>query len=154
LTPSPVIVARRVQETDQTEQYKIVRQVRRTEVPRLDARILQPGQSQHALPLCCESVRILHEAVPVDGRDFSALRLLSVAMIENDLRSSFDQEHLLACGILVQRGHEFVFRLERDGVDTGIRGPLDLPFQPDLSAERIERALGRIAFHLPDPVLL
>ena len=44
------LLARRIQETDQTEQHQVLRQVRRTKSPRPDAWVLQPCEAQHALP--------------------------------------------------------------------------------------------------------
>ena len=92
--------------------------------------------------------------VAIDRRRLSALGLLPIAMLEDDFRSALYQEHLLAGSVLVQRGHELVFRFERDGVGPRKRRLFGLPFQPDLGGERIERPFGRVALHLPDAFLL
>ena len=120
----------------------------------LDARILEPRQPQHALALAGELVRRLHEMVAIERRWLSVRGLLPVAVLEDDLRRALDEQDLLAVGRLVQRRHELVLRFERDGVDPRVRGLLGLPVHPELGRERIERALGRIALHLPDAFLL
>ncbi len=90
----------------------------------------------------------------IDRRRLSIRRLLTVAVVEDDFRCAFDQQNLFAVGRLVQRRHELVLRLERNGVDPRVSGLLGLPIHPELGRERIERPLGRIAFHLPDAFFL
>ena len=53
----------------------------------------------------------------------------------------------------MERRHEPVFGFERDDVDAGIGRLFLRPVDPELGGERIERALGRVAFDLPDPIL-
>ncbi len=91
--------------------------------------------------------RSIGSACPAGG-------LLSIAVLEDDFRRALDEQELLAVGRLVQRRHELVLRFERDGVDPRRRGLLGLPVQAELGRERIERSLGRIAFHLPGAILL
>jgi hypothetical protein len=45
---------------------------------------------------------------------------LPIAVLENDFRSAFHQNPLHAALAFVERGHEFVLRLKRDGIDAGI----------------------------------
>ena len=111
-------LARRVEQPDQTEQHQVLRQVLRTEAPRRDARILEPCEGQHPLPVPREPVRRLHPMIAIDRRMLSALGLLPVAVIEDDLGRSLGEQHLGAARRAVQGRHEFVFRFERDDVDT------------------------------------
>src|SRR5271169_6640829 len=75
-------------------------------------------------------------------------------MIENNLGSTLDQQHLWAAGRLVERRHELVLRFERNGVYPRVSALFILPVHPDLSRKRIERAFSRIALHLPDAILM
>ena len=133
-----------IQEPDQTEQHQVLRQVRRTKSPRLDAWVLQPCEAQHALPLRCEPVRCLHEMVARDRHGLSAPGLLPIAMVEDDFRGTLDQQHLLASSVPVQRRHEFVFRFKGDDVDPGDEGLLAVDQQLDVVAAR-ERHAGEPA---------
>ena len=54
----------------------------------------------------------------------------------------------------MERRHELVLRFERDGVDPRRCSLLGLPVHAELGRERIERPLGRIAFHFPGAILL
>jgi hypothetical protein len=49
--------ARRIQQPDQTEQNQVLREIGRTEIPRLDARIFYPRQGKYALTLRRKPVR-------------------------------------------------------------------------------------------------
>ena len=75
-------------------------------------------------------------------------------MFEDDLRCAFDEDHLLAARILVQRGHELMFRLEGDRVNSGIGILLGLALEAELVPVRIKRPFGGVALHLPNAFLL
>src|SRR5262249_3289610 len=80
--------------------------------------------------------------------------LLAVAVLENDFWSAFYKQYLVARGRLVERRHEFVFRLERDGVSPRRGRLLGSAIHAELAREGIERSLGGIAFSFPRPFLL
>src|SRR6516164_11358134 len=75
-------------------------------------------------------------------------------MLEDYLRSAFDEQHALAVSGLVEGRHKLVLRFERYGVDTRKRSLLSLPVHTELDREWIEGAFSRIAFYLPRSVLL
>jgi hypothetical protein len=104
--------------------------------------------------LAGEFVRGLHEMVARERHLFSGDGLLAVTVIEDNLRSTLDQQYLRAAGRLVERRHELVLRFERNGVNPRVSVLFSLPIHPELSRKRIERAFGRIAFHLPDALLM
>src|SRR5262249_34679201 len=89
-----------------------------------------------------------------DRLRLSSSGLLSVAVLKNDFGRALDEDDLLAIRGLVERRHELVLRLERDGVDARRSCLLGLPIHAELGRERIERPLGRIAFHSPYAILL
>jgi len=136
--PSPPFLARRIKQSNQPEQNQIRREIRRTETPGLDRRLLQPCQAQHAFTLRGESIRHPKPIFMPDRRGLFVAGLLSVAMLQDDFRGALDQEHLLPGSIRVQGGHELVFRFERDGVRPRKRRLFDLSFQPDLGGEPAE----------------
>ena len=140
---------RRIEQPDQAEQHQVLRQIRRTEVAGVDARIFEPRQGQHALALRRQRVRRPLEMAAVERHSLPASCRLPIAMFEDDLRRTLDQQKLIAGGVFMQGRHEAVFRLERDRVDPRIGGLLGLPFETELVGERIERALGRVALDLP-----
>src|SRR5262249_43974867 len=74
---------------------------------------------------------------------------LPVAVLEDDLGRALHQDERLASSVPVQGGHELVLRLERDGVDARVRFLLGPALHPELAPERVQRAFGGIAFHLP-----
>ena len=84
----------------------------------------------------------------IERRPAAGRILLPVAMVEDHLGRALDEKHL-AIGRPVQGRHELVFGFEGDGVDARISGLLLLPLDAQFGGERIERALGRIALHLP-----
>ena len=100
-----------------------------------------------------ERVGRLLEMLTFDRRMLSGLVLLPVAMVHNDFWRALDQKDLPTVRRGVQGRHEPVLRFKRDDVDPGIGGLFLLPVEPNLGGERIQRALGRIALHLPDAVL-
>src|SRR6516162_6016796 len=75
-------------------------------------------------------------------------------MLEDYLRSAFDEQHALAVSGLVEGRHKLVLRFERYGVDTRKRSLLSLPVHTELDREGVEGAFSRIAFYLPRAVLL
>jgi len=75
-------------------------------------------------------------------------------VLKDDFWRAFDEQDLLAARSSLERRHEFVLGFERNGVDTRRCSLLDLPIHTELGRERIERALGRIALHLPAAILL
>jgi hypothetical protein len=85
----------------------------------------------------------------VERNSLPAARRLTIAVFEDHLGRPLDQQRLPAGGVFVQRCHKAVFRLEWDRVDPPVGGLLDLPFETELIAKRIERPLGRVALHLP-----
>src|SRR5262249_44594186 len=147
-------LARRVEEADQAKQDEVLRQLGGSKAARLHARTLEPSERQHALPLSGELVGGAHEVLAIDRLRLAPRDLLSVAVLKNDLGRALDEEDLLTICGLVERRHELVLRLERDGLDARKRSLLSLPVHAELGRERIERALGRVAFHLPGAILL
>ena len=119
---------------------------------RLEARIGQPGETQHALALRRETVAFASEAVAIERRR-TVRRLLPVAMLEDHLGRALDEQHL-AVRRTVQRRHELVLGLERDGVDARRGRCLGGAVHAELGREGIERALGRVALDLPFPLVL
>jgi hypothetical protein len=101
-------LAGRVEQSDQAKQDEVLRQVGSGEAPDGDRRILEPGQPQHTFALAGEHVRGLREMTTVERHLLSGNGLLPVAVIEDDLRRPFDQEHVLIIGGLVKGRHEFV----------------------------------------------
>src|SRR5215471_4558892 len=89
----------------------------------------------------------------VERNSLPAARRLTIAMFENHLGRPLDRQRLPAGGVFVQRCHKAVFRLEWDRIDPRTGGLLDLPFETELIAKRIERSLGRVALHLPGSLL-
>ncbi len=75
-------------------------------------------------------------------------------MVEDRFGRALDEQDLAAFRRCVQRRHEAVFGFERDGVDARIGGLFRLPLGPEFRGEGVERALGRIAFDFPHPLLL
>src|SRR5262249_45049569 len=148
------LLARRIEQADEAEQDEILRQVGRAEAARLDYRTLEPGEPKHAFTLSGELVRDLLETVAVERRMFAVGELLPVAVLHDHFRRALDERHFLSIGSLVQCRHEFVLRLERNGVDSGICGLLSSTIHSELCSERIERSLSGIALHLPRPLLL
>src|SRR5262249_18452877 len=148
------LLARWVQQTDQTQQDERAGKVAGTETAGLHLRVLEPGQCQHTLTLGGEPVRLLREAPAVEGGRLPPGSLLERAPLEEDLRSALDQQHAPAVRRLVESRHELVLGLERDRIDAWKRRLLGLPVHAELGREGIEGALGRIAFHLPRAVLL
>src|SRR5215469_8357333 len=67
---------------------------------------------------------------------------------------AFYKQYPVAEGRLVQRRHEFVFRLERDGINPRRGRLLGSAIHTELAREGIERSLGGIAFYFPRPSLL
>ena len=93
-------LARRIEQADQAEQHQVLRQVGRAEAARLQPRVLEPGEAEHALALARELVRDLLEVLAVDRRGLAVRDLLAVAMLQDDLRRALDEQHLLAVGSL------------------------------------------------------
>src|SRR5271165_2716381 len=89
----------------------------------------------------------------VERRWLAVGDLLAVTAVEDHLWCALDEQQLLAILRLVERCHELVLRLKRDGVDTGKRRLFGLPIHAQLGRKRIERPLGRIALHLPSAFL-
>ena len=145
---------RRIEQADQAEEDEILRQICRTEGPGFDTRILEPREPEHTLALTGELVRDLRESLAVERCGLAVSGLLPVAILEDDLGRALDQQYLFAVGALVEGRHELVLRLERDGIDSGIRLLLGLPVHPELGRKRIKRPLGRVTFDLPNPFLL
>ena len=148
------LLARRVEQADQAQENEISRQVAGSEAARLDAGTLEPSEPKHALALSGELIGGAHKVCPIDRLALTAGGLLSVAMLKDDFGRALDEEEFLAVRGLVQCGHELVLRLERDGVDARETRHFRSPFHPELGRERIERPLGRVAFDLPNAVLL
>src|SRR5262249_13807501 len=136
------LLARGIEKADEAEQDEILRQVGRAEAARLDYRTLEPGEPKHAFTLSGELVRDLPETVAVERRMFAVGELLPVAVLHDHFRRALDEEHFLSIGSLVQCRHEFVLRLERNGVDSGICGLLSSTIHSELCSERIERSLS------------
>src|SRR5262249_58593450 len=95
-----------------------------------------------------------HEMHENDRHWLAACGGLPITVLKNDFGRALDQTPPPAAAVLVERGHELVLRLERDGVDAGIRVLLGPPLQPELVAEGVQRPFGRGAFDFPDAFLL
>ena len=147
------LLARWVEQADEAEQDQIFRQVGRTEAARFNGGTLEPRERQHALSLAGELVGGAHEVRAIDRPRLAAGGLLSIAVIEDHFGRALDEEKLLAVGGLVERRHELVLRLERDGVDPRRCCLLGLPVHAKLGPERIEGPLSWISFHLPGAIL-
>ena len=117
------LLARRIEQADQAEQDQVLRQIGRAQAAGRETGILEPGQRQHALALGRELVRDPLEVLAVERRRRAGRRLLAVAVAEDDLGRALDEQDLPAVGRAVQRRHELVLGLERDGVDArlGVR---------------------------------
>ena len=87
------LFARRVEQTDQTEEDQVPRQVCRGETACLDVGVLDPGQCEHAFALAGEFVRCLHEMRAIKRLCFFARGLLAVAVLENDFGRSLGEEN-------------------------------------------------------------
>src|SRR5262249_12031274 len=92
--------------------------------------------------------------VTIYGHLLSIRGHLPVAVIEDHFWRPLDQQKLLATGAFVERRHEAVLRLKRDGVDPRICCSLRFPVHSKLRGEGIKRSFRRITFHLPDAFLL
>jgi hypothetical protein len=147
-------LARRIEEADQAKQDEVVRQVGGSEAARLAGRALAPRESQNALALAGQLVGSSHEVRAIERCRLAGRRLLAVAVLEDDLGRTLDQEKLLTLRRLVERRHELVLRFERDGIDPRRCGELGLAAEAELGRERVERALGRIALDSPGTLLL
>ncbi len=146
-------LARRIEEADKAEQNEILRQIGRTEASRLDAGIGQPRQRQHALALAREHVGRLLEIGAIE-RLLARSVLLPIAMVEDRLGRALDEQDFAALRGSMQSRHEPVFGFKRDDVDARVDRLLLLPLGPQFRGERIERAFGGIALHLPHAVLV
>src|SRR5262245_56916872 len=91
--------------------------------------------------------------VAIDRGMPSVASLLTVTVLEDDLRGALNEENLSAARRGVQGGHEFVFRFKRDGVDPGVRGLFGRALHAHLAGKRVQRPLGRIPFYFPDSLL-
>ena len=146
------LFAWRIHQAYETEQDEMFRQVFGLESARRQARIGQPGQTQHALALRGEAVAFAGEAVAIERR--RAVRaLLPVAMLNDHFGRALDQQHL-PVRRAVQRRHELVLGLEGNGVDARRGGGLNGALHAELGREGVERPLGRIALDLPFPLVL
>ena len=98
---------------------------------------------------CRELVRRFLEMSAIQRRRLAVSGLLPVAVLQDDLRRAFHQQHLLTagagCSVAMKRCSD------SNGM-ASIRGYalLGLPVHPELGRERVEGALGRIALHRPD----
>ena len=68
---------------------------------------------------------------------------------EDALGGALHVDEPAALVVVVQRGHEPVFGLERDRVRARALLALEVEVQPSLDADRQQRALGRVAVHDP-----
>jgi hypothetical protein len=143
------LLARRVQEADQAKQDERRRQVGGTESTGFQTWILEPRQRQNALALGCKGVGSLCEMLPVQRHSVAGGGLLAIAVFDDDLGRTLDEQHFLAIRGPVQCRHELMLGFERDGIDARIRRLHRLAFQPELRCERVERSLGRVAFYFP-----
>jgi hypothetical protein len=87
--------------------------------PCIDVRILQPCQRQYALALGGELIRGFHEMSAVERSHLAVHGLLTIAVIENDFRSAFNEQNLFASCRLVERRQDLCS--DSNGM-TSIRG--------------------------------
>ena len=92
----------------------------------------------------------MREVLAVERRLLPSRGLLTVAVVHNDFWRPLDEQHFPAIGRLVQRRHELVLGLERNGVDARIRLLLRLALHAELVSKGVQRPLGRVSLDLPD----
>src|SRR5262249_32276385 len=114
-------LTRRVKQPDQAEQNEILWEVGRREtaaVPLWAVHLgaVKPSQSKHALALSGELVRSFQELLASEWHFLPAEGLLPITVLEDDLGRALDQQDLRAVRGLVERRHELVLRLERNGI--------------------------------------
>jgi hypothetical protein len=91
-------------------------------------RHLAPGKREHAQPARGHFIGLAEHAHLVERPDPAALGEQVVALLDQRFDAAFDVDHLRLLLRAVERGHVFVFGLERDCFDPG-HAPAPLMFR-------------------------